>query len=205
MNLDGINNLIFDLGNVLLDINPTLSTDAFKKLGVHQIGEFYSLSRQNHLFDNLETGKITNAEFRDEIRLLSDVSLKDEEIDAAWNALLLNMPINRLELLQKLKSKYKVYLLSNTNAIHIAEFDNYLERENTKEAFYNCFDHVYYSHQVGMRKPNADIYEFVLADQSMIAEETMFLDDLQNNLDGAAKLGIQTQLTLRNIVDLFAN
>ena len=154
MNLDGIKNLIFDLGNVLLDINPALSTDAFKKLGVHRIDEFYSLSRQNDLFDNLETGKITNAGFRDEIRLLSDASLKDEEIDAAWNALLLEMPNDRLELLHQLKKDYDIYLLSNTNAIHIECFNKYLDSQNTKDTFYSAFNSIYYSHQVGMRKPS---------------------------------------------------
>ncbi|NQY68756.1 MAG: HAD family phosphatase [Flavobacteriales bacterium] len=203
MNLNGINNLIFDLGNVLIDINPALSTAAFKKLGVLDIDKFYSISKQNQLFDNLETGKTPNAIFRDEIRGLSDLTLSDEEIDNAWNALLLELPNERLKLLEKLGSSYQIYLLSNTNAIHIESFNKTLEQENKKDYFYSLFNHVYYSHEVGLRKPGVEIYKYILEEQSMIPEETLFLDDLQNNLDGAAKLNINVQLTYRNIIELF--
>ncbi|MCH7535594.1 MAG: HAD family phosphatase [Bacteroidetes bacterium] len=203
MELTGIKNLIFDLGNVLIDIDPKLSTEMFKKLGVHQIDEIYSLKSQNDLFDNLEMGKISNDDFRNEIRHLSNSNLTDDQIDLAWSAMLLELPHERLELLADLKKRFRIFLLSNTNAIHIKSFNERLNQQNRKDFFYDLFDHVYYSYEIGMRKPNADIYNHLLDDQSIVAEECLFIDDLQHNIDGAAQLNFKTQLVEKDILDLF--
>ena len=199
-----IKNIIFDFGGVILNIDYQLTINAFKKLGVENFAELYSQASQTNIFDLLETGKISPQEFRDGLRNLIGINLSDGTFDAAWNEILLDIPIARIELLVKLKSEYNIYLLSNTNAIHYDVYINEIIKAGYS-SFDDIFHKAYFSHNVGMRKPHKDIYEYVLKEENLLPEETLFIDDSIQNLKPAEELGIQTYLMKKDeeIIDFF--
>jgi HAD superfamily hydrolase (TIGR01509 family) len=187
-----IKNIIFDLGGVLLNIGYNNTSIAFKNLGIENFDEMFSQFKSNDLFEKLETGNISEDDFYKEIKKASPVPLTDKEINVAWDAMLLDFRIDSLNFLETLKDKYNIYLLSNTNAIHHRAFAITYQLETGKVSLDDYFIKAYYSHIVGLRKPNADIYEFVLADGNMKREETLFIDDSINNIETAIKLGLKT-------------
>jgi putative hydrolase of the HAD superfamily len=186
-----IHHIIFDLGGVLLNIDYQKPVEAFRALGVDLQ---YSQKEQTKLFDDLETGKISPAIFREEVRRLSGQNLSDNDIDRAWNSILLDLPEHRVAFLHQLKSKYPLFLLSNTNEIHIAQFEEDLVREYGHPVFEDVFQTIYYSSRIGKRKPNADAFLHVLNDHEMRPETTLFIDDSPQHVEGAKKLGIQAYL-----------
>ncbi len=188
-----IKNIIFDFGGVILNIDYQLTIDAFYELGIKNFKELYSQASQTNIFDLLETGKITPQEFRDGLRKLIRINLTDKEIDTAWNKILLDIPYARIELLMRLRKDFNIYLLSNTNAIHYDIYINEIYKAGYK-SFDEIFKKAYFSHKVGLRKPNIDIYEYVLKEEHLIPEETLFIDDSFQNLVPAMELGINTYL-----------
>ena len=199
-----IKNIIFDFGGVILNIDYQASIKAFEELGIRNFENLFSQATQSNIFDKLETGKIKPQEFRDEIRMLSGLKLTDEAIDIAWNKMLLDIPLERIEFLIKLKSEYNIYLLSNTNAIHYNIYINEIYKAGYK-SFDEIFKKAYFSHKVGMRKPHKDIYENVLNEEKLISEETLFIDDSAQNLQPAIDLGINTYFMKKDdeLVKLF--
>jgi glucose-1-phosphatase len=187
-----IKNVIFDLGGVLLDIDTTKTDAAFEKLGIKNFKNNYSLHKADSLFDDLETGKISETAFYDGIRNISKSSLTDTEIRDAWNALLLDFRTESLAFLQQIAAKYKLFLLSNTNSIHHTAFSKILRETVGKPSLDSYFTKAYYSQLIGLRKPNAAFYTYVLNDASITAAETLFVDDLLKNIEAAKALGIQT-------------
>ncbi|MEJ0032632.1 MAG: HAD family phosphatase [Bacteroidota bacterium] len=143
-------------------------------------------------FLEYEKGEITNDEFRKGLRQLFGNIHTDFELDDYWNAMLGDIPTERIELLKELKSKYKTFLLSNTNAIHLDYFTGMVNKAHGLESLDPLFHKAYYSHLMKMRKPDPAIYEFVLRENGLKASETIFLDDNLANLKGAASIGIQT-------------
>lgn len=194
--MKGIKNIIFDLGGVLLDIDTGKTNKAFEKLGVPDFKSNYSLHKASPLFDNLEKGKVSEPEFYDGIRRLSNLPLPDQDIRAAWNALILNFRMESLQHLDTLKSRYSLYLLSNTNSIHHAAFHQSFNEQTGGKNFDDHFTKAYYSHQLGMRKPDTEIYDLLLSDAGIMAKETIFIDDLLKNIEAAAALGIRTHQLL---------
>lgn len=194
--MEGIKNIIFDLGGVLLNIDYHKTADAFKSLGVHQFDELYSQAGANHLFEALETGEISEDSFYESINeyCMPDTSM--QQAQSAWNAILLNFRKESLLALENLKDKYKLFLLSNTNSIHLAAFNQILREETGKSSLDDYFTKSYYSHIIRMRKPYPATYEWVLKDGNMIAAETLFIDDSIVNIKGAAEVGIKTHLLL---------
>jgi len=195
--------IIFDLGAVILNINYQNTIDAFTKLGVKNASTFYSKKVQTDLFNKIETGKITTEQFLSALQKeTNNATIK--LVESAWNAMLLNLPEERLALIKELKKDYSIFLLSNTNAIHIDAFKKQLGDEKWEE-FYGLFDKLYLSHEVGLRKPNAEIFEHILTEQKLKAEEVFFIDDSPQHIEGAKKLGIQTHHLLDNedIITLF--
>ena len=192
MKLGGeIKNIIFDLGGVLLNIDFSLAKNAFAQLGIPDFEKIYAHHAQNRLFDEFEKGKISPEKFRKELIKLFGKELTHSQIDAAWNALLLDFPYERMELLKKLKTKYRLFLLSNTNAIHIQEVSNILHRTFGYRDMQHVFEKEYYSYNMGMRKPDPEIFEFVISENKLNPEETVFIDDSSPNIEGAAKTGIK--------------
>jgi len=188
-----IKNIIFDLGNVIINIDPNLTLQKFRELGVENFSEKYTLMRQNDVFDRLDTGKITISEFRQAVRDFSNLNLTDELIDEAWCAMLLDFPEKNVELLRKLRIEgYKLFLLSNTNELHIDHYRKYMKQLFGRDLLNELFDRTFYSHEIGFRKPNRDAYEYVLKTENLDPAETLFIDDLEHNVIGARKTGINS-------------
>ena len=190
--MEQIRNIIFDLGGVILNIDFDRAADAFRNLGLKDFEQLYSKAVQSDLFDMLEKGKIKEQDFRQEMRKLSGIKMSDAEIDAAWNALLLDFPPARLQLLQDLKKHYRTFLLSNTNRIHADSYNQDLRENHSIDGLEALFEKVYYSHDIGLRKPAADSFELVLRDAGLQAAETLFIDDSLPNIEAAGQLGMQT-------------
>jgi HAD superfamily hydrolase (TIGR01509 family) len=181
--------IIFDLGAVLLNINYQNTIDEFFKLGVKNASTFYSKKVQTDLFNQIETGKITNQKFLAELQK-ETTNATIYQVEKAWNAMLLDLPKERISLLKKLKKDYPIFLLSNTNAIHISAIKEYLG-ENTYANFYNLFNKVYYSHEIGFRKPNKEAFQLILKENNLKANEVVFIDDSPQHIEEAKKLGMK--------------
>ena len=195
--------IIFDLGAVILNIDYQKTIDGFTKLGIKNAATLYSKKVQNNLFNEIETGKISRQKFLTELRKQTD-NANIKLIERAWNSMLLDLPEERLELIKKLKSNYKIYLLSNTNTIHIEAFKKKLG--NVKWlSFCNLFDKMYLSHDLGLRKPDVKIFKYILKEQKLKAEEVFFIDDSPQHISSAKKLGINCHHLLDNedIIALF--
>ena len=156
---------------------------------LERIVESYS-SRPEFL--QYEKGMIDDNEFRRAIRNIYSFEGEDTLIDTCWNAMLLDIPPARIDLLKSLKSKYRTFLLSNTNAIHVKCFNESLQKAYGMECLDELFEKVYYSHILRMRKPDAEIYQYVLKENKLNAGETLFIDDNIKNIEGARSIGIQT-------------
>jgi HAD superfamily hydrolase (TIGR01509 family) len=183
--------IIFDLGGVLLDIDFKLSEKAFAELGVTNFSDFFNQFHSNDLFKRLETGMEDDL-FYDDLRTATGLPLRNEQIRDAWNALLLNFRPESVAVLPVLKDKYELYLLSNTNEIHLQEFQRRYAVWRPGQIFDDLFDAAYYSHRIGHRKPNASAFEYVLQMHGLNAAETIFIDDSINNIEAAQQLGLQT-------------
>jgi glucose-1-phosphatase len=190
--LEGIKNIIFDLGGVILNIDYRLTQQAFAQLGIDPQKGLYAQKEQSEIFDLLETGKISEAQFLEKIKAIAPQSVTEVQIIDAWNAMLLDFPLRRLQLLQQLQLHYSIYLLSNTNEIHEKAFNKILQSACGFPSLALFFDKVYLSHRIGLRKPSKEIFEFVLHDAHLVARETLFLDDSVQHIETANLLGIKT-------------
>lgn len=189
-----IKNLIFDLGVVIIGVDTSKTKNAFEKLGVKNFNELYTLKKQNHLFDDFEKGIITDAEFRKAIAEATQLNAGEKEIDEAWNAMLGTVPQARFDFLDGLKSKYRIFLLSNTNIIHWRAFSAYFNQTFGEGNFEKLFEQVYYSFETGMRKPEKEMYDLVLEENKLNPSETLFIDDNEKNIEGAKEVGFLTLL-----------
>jgi putative hydrolase of the HAD superfamily len=189
-----IKNIIFDLGGVIIDINYNLAADAFKKLGITDFDNFYSKAKQSSLFDDFEKGLISNQDFRNALKIYLPAAITNSQIDEAWNAMLLGIPSLRVDFLQHIASRYRIFLLSNTNRIHIEAFTQYNDEKFGKGYFESIFEYCYFSSDIGMRKPDAEIFEFVLAENGLLKEETIFIDDSIQHIQGALEIGLNAEL-----------
>ncbi len=186
-----IKNIIFDFGGVIYPIDHEKTKLAFSNFGLKNFEELYSHAIQTHLFESFEKGFVSPQSFRTQLRAYSKTSITNTEIDAAWNALLLGFDTVRLELIKKVSDHYRIFLLSNTNQIHHHKYYNELRALDGYETFFSSFEKLYFSHQIGMRKPDKKIFNFVLNDSSLKAQETAFIDDYNLNIDAANSMGIQ--------------
>lgn len=191
LTMEEIKNIIFDLGNVIININGDKTVDAMKKLGFKDFQESYTLLRQSDLFNWLEKGLITPEKFHSELKIHFNNHISSVMIDEAWNAMLLDFPKKRIELIQKLKSKYRLFLLSNTNVIHYQKYNNDLINQYGFELS-SLFEKAYYSFDLGMRKPDMEIFEYVIKDSNLKPLETLFVDDSAENIETANLLGLKT-------------
>jgi FMN phosphatase YigB (HAD superfamily) len=194
-----INAIIFDFGDVFINLDKQATRDGLQKLG---------LSAWNDDLDQLnlkyEVGAISEEDFLLGFqRNIPNASI--DEISKAWNAILLDFPLYRLEFLQMLSKKYRLFLLSNTDAIHIDTFEQKTGPSFYSD-FYQCFEKVYFSFEIGMRKPNPEVYNFVLDQNGLQAKQTLFIDDKKENTDAALALGLHVwnlQVGKEDVVDLF--
>lgn len=188
---NNISTLIFDLGGVIVDLDLAKCIQNFKDLGLENIEQYLSNFGQKDFFMQFEKGQIGIPAFRNEIRKLAGTELSDAQIDKAWCSFLTQIPVEKLHLLSELKKKYRLLLLSNTNPLHI-ETAVAAEFSKTGKTMQDFFDKCYLSYEMGMVKPDVEIFEALLTDAQLKAEECLFLDDGKKNIDTAAALGIQT-------------
>jgi len=193
--MENIKNIIFDYGNVIFQLDFLKSQQAWKELGIDNADEFYSHKIQNPIFTAFERGDISAQEFRSGIREITHKKdLTDQQIDKAWNSLLIGIPSGNHDLLISLKPKYRTFLLSNINEIHYDYIINYLKTDFGFEGNNHLFEKVYYSHLMRKRKPETEIFEQVLNENHLNPAETLFIDDSPQHIAGAQKLGIRTYL-----------
>ena len=198
INLDGIKNIFFDLGGVLISLNKERCVNEFRKLGVQEIEEQIWRSFKSGLFLRLEEGTITPDGFRNEIRQMTDKQLTNNEIDAAWNSFLVDIPHSKLELLLKLRKHYRVFMLSNTNKIH---FDYMKSHDFSVKAGFSIddyFEKCYLSYELHLSKPGKEIFEAAIEDSGILPQESLFLDDNQQNIECARELGFHTYFVGEN-------
>jgi putative hydrolase of the HAD superfamily len=183
--------IVFDFGNVIINIDVEKSVLAFSELTFKSPGKIKQLFREAEVFKKYETGFYSDDEFRDVIRQILSYPLNDQEIDKAWNALLLDVPKKRLDFLESLKMKYPIYLLSNTNNIHIEQCKGYFRTKFGIANFESIFNETFLSYKMGLWKPDYKIYDAVINKLGLKSQEILFLDDNQDNIDAASDLGIQ--------------
>lgn len=194
-----IDTIIFDFGDVFINIDKEATPAALKKLGLEKLS-----SEIDSLNFNFEKGLITRTDFLLGINKLVPNATQVEVLEA-WNGVLLDFPMYRLEFLEKLSKKYQLFLLSNTDSIHINHFK---EKNGDKfyNRFYSCFEKVYFSYDLGMRKPDEEIYNFVIKENNLNPKSTLFVDDNFDNIEGAKKTGLQVWHLLKgkeDVIELF--
>jgi glucose-1-phosphatase len=188
----GIKNIIFDLGGVIINLAVEETYKAFSKLGNIPLEEMKSNVHTHTFFREYEKGLITDAAFRNQVRKFLNADISDNQVDDAWNAMLLDIPRERIKLLERLRPDFNLFLLSNTNNIHLQCFNQQVKHLTGHHSLDVYFHKAYYSHLINMAKPDVEIYEFVIHSNHLNPQETIFLDDNLDNLIGANKAGIQT-------------
>ena len=204
--MEKIKNIIFDYGNVIFSIDFKRVQQSWNQLGIANPETFFGHKEQDKIFDKFDRGEVNAAEFREYVReKTNNPSLTDDQIDAAWNSILVGIAEGNHDLLFQLKDKYRTFLLSNINAIHYDYIMNYLKTDFGFDGNDHLFEKTYYSHLTGKRKPEPAIFEQVLTENNLKPEETLFIDDSPQHLEAAKKLGIQTFLmTAPDTIQLFA-
>jgi putative hydrolase of the HAD superfamily len=185
-----IRNIIFDYGGVIIDLDFDRLTSEFEKLGVAGFDQHRLQLHQAGVFDRLDKGQISEAEFRQAIRQQTGASLTDEQIDSAWNSLIAGVKEEKIKTLTKLISSHKTFLLSNTNFIHLKAITKYLLRTYGRVNLDSLFDKVYYSCVLGLRKPEKEIYQKVINDSGLKPSQTLYIDDSPEHVEGAAREGL---------------
>ena len=187
-----IRHIIFDLGGVLLNLDVEGCTRAFEKAGLKDIRSILTGTNEGGIFSEYERGEIGTPEFRDGIRQLASQSLTDDEIDRMWVNELLDIPQEKLDLLVSLRSKYDIYLLSNTNELHWQHVvESLLPQQNYRVE--DLFKETFLSFRMKLAKPDPEIFREVLRQAGLKPEETLFIDDSAVNCQAAQSVSIQTE------------
>lgn len=202
MNPEAYPVIIFDLGGVLINLDEKRTADGLRALNPKQFDKHFTIEGGRKLFEDYEVSKFDSDSFRDQIREVLG-SHSNQKIDAIWNAMLLDIPKERIQLLKELRKTHQLYLLSNTNEIHMAFINNYLRENHEISALDELFDEVFLSFNLRMRKPNAEIFEYVLEKYNLKADSTLFIDDSAEHISTAKHLGIQTIHLTEEVTNLF--
>ena len=198
-----IKNIIFDYGNVIFEIDFKRAQEALLQLGIANNTEFFSHKSHHQLFNNFETAAISPAQFREGIReAAGNKNLTDQQIDDAWNSLLIGVPPGIHDVLLKVKQKYRTFLLSNNNETHYNYIVDYLKKEFNMNDNNELFEKAYYSQQMFLRKPNVEIFEQVIKENGLNPTETLFIDDSPQHIEGAKLAGLHTLLMTKHPKEL---
>lgn len=189
----GIKNIIFDLGGVIINLDNRRTEEAFTALGVKNFREYFGVGFAASFFRDYEIGKISDQEFIASIRRLAGLSqVSDQVIIDSWNALLLDFPPERIQLLKALRKKYRLFLFSNTNALHLAALRQIWKDSKAFDgSLDDHFEKTYYSHLMGMRKPDPESFGAILKENNLVGSETLFVDDAIVNVEGAEQAGLK--------------
>src|SRR5437764_1303796 len=195
--MHNIKNIIFDLGGVIMDIDVKHTLKAFSSLGIKNIEQYFGHGFAASFFSDHEAGRISDEDFLKEIKkLLTDevggdgIAISDEAVIDAWNALLLQFPPERISLLKEIRSRYRLFLFSNTNAIHYNKFRE-IYRNSFSGELENLFEKAYFSHSLGHRKPDSGGFELIIRENDLDPRQTLFVDDAFINVEGALKTGLK--------------
>jgi putative hydrolase of the HAD superfamily len=192
-NLENIKAIIFDIGNVLIDIDYPKTISNFQKLATIDFQSIVSYQQQIAIFNQFEKGQVSVEEFVTALKQYLRDDVTDQQIIDAWNTMLVYYPEQKIKLLHALKNKgFQLYALSNINELHVAEINSNVQRLFGITEFSELFEKAYYSNKVGWRKPEAELYNIVLTEIHLAPEHILFIDDKLENLEPAQLLGIQT-------------
>ncbi len=194
------------MGGVLVDLDPTWAGKTLSELGITDIKQKHDALRKNGFYRKLDTGEVGADWLRQQLRDLSNREVTNEELDTAWNAMITGFPPERFQLLRDLRRNYHLFLLSNTNEIHTGFVLSEVRKRFGYE-FSSLFGKVYFSNEMGRAKPDVETFQFVLTDSGLVGSESLFIDDLPDNCEGAKAAGIHTHHLVRGtqITDLFEN
>lgn len=202
-----IKNIIFDFGGVIIDIDYWRSIKAFIDMGYDNFDKIYSQASQAEIFDKIDKGIISADEFRSELMKFFPPDTTVKMIDDAWNAIMLGIPEHRVRMLEKIRKNYRIMLMSNTNIIHYEQYIKELKEKFGYKDLSGLFEKVYLSFELGMRKPDIKFFKLILEENHLKPEETLFIDDSEQNLPPAQSLNLQTVFLNggMDVTDLFEN
>ncbi|AXY76921.1 HAD family phosphatase [Paraflavitalea soli] len=186
-----IQNIIFDLGGVLLNLDMQKTETAFTEMGVKNFKDLFALGHAASFFREYEVGSINDDEFITALQNLAGIRAERAAVIAGWNAMLRDFPAERIELLIRLKKNYRIFLFSNTNAIHLTAFQKTYSDAFGGNLLDTLFEKTWYSHNINRRKPDVKAFEYVLQDAQLLPHETLFIDDALVNVEGARAAGMQ--------------
>ena len=201
-----IKNIIFDLGGVILDIDENVVYKELEKMGI-EISELAHSKEFMEVLSKFDTGIYTAATFRKKTKqFIGQEKMTDQKFDSIWNAMLLDIPRERIEAIEKVKKHYKIYLMSNTNVIHYDLYVRDLQLRFGYNEFDELFNKSYFSFAEHLEKPDPRFFEFILDHEGLLPEETLFIDDTAENIETAKSLGIKTyhisrEELVRNLFD----
>ncbi len=181
-------NILFDLGGVVIDININKTLNKLSQLLDNKVDDYKELMNKP-VFKKYEIGQISSDEFLVELHKLSDFNARIEDIADAWNSMIIKVPVNRIKLIEELGDNKNLYVLSNTNELHVNHFNKMIPGYDNLD---KLFEKVYYSHKIGYRKPKEESFQYVINDSKIIPSETLFLDDNEDNIITAKNMGFKT-------------
>ncbi len=190
-NYKNIKNIILDFGGVIIDINYHLTEKAFALLGVENFDDIFNQARQSKLFDRWDKGEISENEFFITLEKHLPSGTSRDETLSAWNAMLGDFPKENYDLLNRLKTRYRTFLLSNTNDAHLRHYFDKLNEMYDLRNMDSFFEKTYFSNQIHMRKPDVEIFEHIIRENMLVPHETLFVDDSIQHVEGARKAGLQ--------------
>lgn len=190
--MQGVKNIIFDLGGVIINLDNQRTEDAFTAMGVKDFQAYFGHGHAASFFKEYEVGSIDDRQFIDALKELTGLNVPDDTIIRSWNALLLDFPPERIQLLKELRKKYRTFLFSNTNALHLAALQQtYATAFGEGAMLEEHFEKTYYSHTLGLRKPDTASFEYILRENNINGSETLFVDDALVNVEGAERAGLK--------------
>ena len=201
-----IKNIIFDFGGVIINLDMQAPLELMKlhtRLDVHQV---WNELKSKRIFELYEQGLLSDGEFRNSIRNFFHVNIDDELLDQIWNSLLLDMPKERIDLLNKCKNNYRTFLLSNSNAIHYKSYLAQIQNRYKLNSFDDLFEKAYFSFEMNQLKPSSEIFQTLINNHQLIPDETLFIDDTVIHIETAKKMGFRAVhlangLSINDIID----
>ncbi len=203
-NLYKIKNIIFDLGVVLLDLDFQKSAHAFKKLGFIGFENYYSKNHALHFFHAFETGHVSDKYFINEIITQNRLKATPDQIIKAWNEIIVGFPVEKVKFIHEVSKHYNIYMLSNTNIIHARKYERQF-MDISGFSLNKYFKKIYYSHEIGLRKPDPEAFKIIFKENTIKPDQTLFIDDIEENLLPAKHLGMFTYhyLKEKNLFRIF--
>ena len=187
-----VSSIIFDLGGVLINLDPERTRQSFIKLGTPHFDQLFTMYKATQLFYDLETGHVDSDTFIKTLQKETVKGTSEQDIIDAWNAMLLDFRLESLDFVKQLKAQYPTFLFSNTNIIHQKSFQQTIKETTPYSSVDELFHKAYYSHEIGLRKPVVDAYRYIITEKKLDAGQTLFIDDNKDNIQGAKEAGLQT-------------